>query len=316
MLPSFKYHPNCIRKSYMRYLICALALVPCLAASPSFAASSPASAPPFTADIGGMRITVEQPWYLYTHGEADNKPERLFFTLMDAANDGNDVRGEGTVYEFPAAADDLLPAQERIRGMGAARLQKFVRELDRKYTRFDSTGPVALTEINGFTSIVREVWKKAATDPELQLTYYFPLRDRLVVLHAYIYGDADEAVVLKNICTSFIPDTSPVQALNTVIGGGVSLSFPRAWSVVMNGFTGKKDTVWAVLEKRAGEEGKRLAKVSVLGPVASAATMFTSNPEQFLSDAEQAKQLVFHALGHRASLENIKVMREETVRTV
>lgn len=199
--------------------------------------------------------------------------------------------------------------------MGAARLQKFVRKLDGKYTRFDSAGTVALTEINGFTSIVREGWKKAAADPELQLTYYFPLRDKLVVLHAYIYGDADEAVVLKSICTSFIPDTSPAQALNTVIGDGVSLSFPRTWSVVMNGFTGKKDTVWAVLEKRAGEEGERLAKVSVLGPIASTATMFTSSLKQHLGDVEQAKLLVFHALGYRASLKNIQVLREETVTT-
>lgn len=81
----------------MRYLICALALIP------SLAASSPAFASSFTADIGGMRITLEQPWYLYTHGEAVNKPERLFFTLMDATTNGKgNIRGEGTVYGFPA----------------------------------------------------------------------------------------------------------------------------------------------------------------------------------------------------------------------
>lgn len=289
---------------FAKIILCALALLASLAtASPTFAAS-------FTAEIDGKRITIEQPWYLYTHGETGHKPERLFFTLMDVADDGpGDIKGEGVVYEYPAIQGDVLPAPERIKNMDAARLRELAREFDRKYTRFDSAGTVALAERNGFTAIARERQDTAATEP-FRFTYYFPLRDRLVVLDAYVHGTAADAAILEGICASFIPDTSSAQELNTVSGGGVTLRFPHTWSVAMSGFTGPKDSVWATLEMYPGEDEAQVAKITVLGPTTST---LHSDMERYLAYPERAEQLAFHAVGSRIFLQNVKELRDEVV---
>lgn len=286
----------------------------------SLMAGLPAHAATFNADIGGMRITITKPWYLL-YGMNPNNPELLFFTLMEYSEGGGDIKGEGAVLEFPVAKGSALPSPEQLKAMNAAKLQELVGDFDQKYGEFSEMGKaVELVEANDFTAVVRKQKQDPTAEiPETEYSfrYYFPLGDRLVILDAYVYGEAGDAATLEAICASFTPPAKAASgqaSANVVTGDGMSLTSPGSWSLVMSGIT-STDQVWAELEKNAGMEGEiRVARLSVLAPVAAASLPPAQDLESRLRGAEKGEPLTFLGMGTRAELENAKIARTESVK--
>ncbi len=295
--------------------ICVLAL--CLAGA------MPARAETFSADISGMRITITQPWYLFTHGTPSHEPERLFFTLMEYFPEGGDIIGEGWAAEYPLAKGQAFPSDDQLKRLSPEALEAFVRDLDQNHTGFtEPKSGAALVSVNGFIAIAYKETKRGtpeAPGPSYNFSCYFPLGDRLIFLYAYVYGGEEAAKTLEGICASFVPAVDsgqntgrPEAERNSVSGNGMRLYFPPTWDALMTGTTGDSQS-WAELVKYSNED-RRIAKVSILSPVPADSLPDARDIRARLDDPDRDNSAVFLGLGTRAPMEDVKIQQRAPVK--
>ena len=160
--------------------------------------------------LNGMRITVVKPWTLTTTDSDGVKLKEGLGILL--AGEG-EIIGEGWATVYPAKTGHPLPAPEKLKGMSAKELGAVVRDLQKNYTGFDDEKEAevaALAEVNGFTAILCQWMEPDKDKPGYGMynrTYYFVLKNKLVMLATGVHGDEAAGRLLERICASFVPDT-------------------------------------------------------------------------------------------------------------